>query len=55
LNPMAAIIEAYRGALLHGRWPDAGTLGFAGLVSGAVLLGGYLYFKRVEGSFADVI
>lgn len=34
LNPMALLIDGYREVLLHGRWPDAASLGYA--AAGAV-------------------
>jgi lipopolysaccharide transport system permease protein len=55
LNPMAVIIEGYRGSLLYGRTPDPSTLALAALISAGLLLGGYVYLKRVEASFADII
>src|SRR5262245_30381742 len=55
LNPMAALIEAYRAALLYGQFPSAASL--AGALLAAVLLFGlgYHYFKSVEQRFADVM
>lgn len=55
LNPMAALIEAYRAALLYGRFPAIGPL--LGACAAAVLLFvlGYWYFKSVEQRFADVM
>jgi lipopolysaccharide transport system permease protein len=55
LNPMAALIEAYRAALLYGQFPNLGSL--AGALLAAVLLFGlgYQYFKSVEQRFADVM
>ena len=54
-NPMAAVIEGYRRVLVSGRAPDLPMLALSGVASGALLLGGYAYFKRAERSFADVI
>ena len=55
LNPMAGIIDGYRDVLLLGQAPNATGLVLA--VIGAVLLCGigYVYFKRVESTFADII
>ena len=55
LNPMAGIIECYRRAILHREAPNLELLGVSiGLA--VVLLGaGYLWFKRAERTFADVI
>jgi lipopolysaccharide transport system permease protein len=55
LNPMAVLIEGYRGALLYDRTPALGSLGLAALISVGLLVGGYTYFKRVEASFADIM
>lgn len=55
LNPMAALIEAYRTALLYGQFPTVGSLGGA-LLAAVLLFGmGYRYFKSVEQRFADVM
>lgn len=54
LNPMAGIIESYRDVLLEHTFPGTYLLE-AGLVSLVVLLLGYLYFKRVEFLFADIV
>lgn len=55
LNPMVGILEGYRAILLHGQWPSADLLLPAVLISLALLLAGYAWFKRVEPSFADLI
>lgn len=55
LNPVSGIIEAFRAALFGHRpvpWP---ALGVSALMTALILLGGLLYFRRVERSFADVI
>lgn len=54
LNPMAGIISAYRDVLIYQKLPDT-TLLTAALISLAVLLFGYWFFKRVEFQFADVV
>jgi lipopolysaccharide transport system permease protein len=55
LNPMVAVIEGFRWALLGGALPPMGPM----LVSimGVILLmiGGLIYFKRMERLFADRI
>lgn len=55
LNPMAGVIEGYRQVLLHGSPPDPGYLAsaFAAALLGVILA--YLFFKRAERTFADVI
>ena len=55
LNPMAGIIDGYRLALLEGRSPDPLGLTLATIVSLVIFVAGYLYFKKVEVVFADII
>ena len=55
LNPMAALIEAYRTALLYGQFPTVGSLGGAFLAAVLLFSMGYRYFKSVEQRFADVM
>jgi homopolymeric O-antigen transport system permease protein len=55
LNPMAALIEAYRTALLYGQFPTVGSLGGAFLAAVLLFGMGYRYFKSVEQRFADVM
>lgn len=54
LNPMAGIIAAYRDLLLEGKAPGPYLLP-AVLVSIALFLLGYWFFKRVEFQFADIV
>lgn len=54
LNPMAGVIEGFRWVLAGG--PSPGALTFVSAAVVAVLLAaGLLHFRRVEGTFADVI
>ncbi|MFC2023727.1 ABC transporter permease [Chloroflexota bacterium] len=55
LNPMAGLIESYRAVALHGQWPNWGYVALSAAVSVAVFVLGYVYFKRVEWEFADII
>jgi lipopolysaccharide transport system permease protein len=55
LNPMAGIISGYRAAVIHGAAPEAASLLAASIVSLGLLVLGYLYFKRAETVFADII
>jgi homopolymeric O-antigen transport system permease protein len=55
LNPMVPIIEGYRAALLHQQAPDLGRLGIWFGVVIVLACGSYVFFKRVERTFADVI
>ena len=54
LNPMAAIIESYRSAMLRNETPDLPFLAFAALLALLSLVGGYYLFKRLERGIADV-
>ena len=55
LNPMAGIIESYRRAILHREAPDLELLGVSVGLAVVLLGAGYLWFKRAERTFADVI
>ena len=54
LNPMAGIIVAYREVLIDGR-PPGPYLFSSAIVSFAILILGYWFFKRVEFQFADIV
>lgn len=55
LNPLAGIVDGMQNALLRGTPPDWPVL-LPGALAVAVLLPlSYLYFKRAEAHFADVI
>ncbi len=55
LNPLAGIIDAFQHVMLRGMAPDLGAM-IPGAILVAVLLPlSYLYFKRAESYFADVI
>ena len=53
LNPMAQLVEAYRSILYYHRMPDMTMLGICGLGSVALLVVGYLIFKKLEKSFVE--
>lgn len=55
LNPMAGIIDSYRAVLLQGQPPDLQYLGIALAMAALFFVTGYIFFKRVEMNFADVI
>jgi homopolymeric O-antigen transport system permease protein len=55
LNPMAGVIEGFRWALLGKAQPDFGVIAVSAAAVIAVLLGGLVYFKRTERTFADVV
>ena len=52
---MAGIIVNFRRVTLEGVGADLGYLGIAAGGSIVLFLLGYLYFKRVEMEFADVV
>jgi lipopolysaccharide transport system permease protein len=55
LNPMGGIVEAFRSSILGHQqvvWPH---LLISTAVTLAIFTSGFLYFKRVEQSFADVV
>jgi lipopolysaccharide transport system permease protein len=55
LNPMVAVIEGYRWSLLGAPAPDLGTMAIGSLSIVVFLLGGLVYFKSTERTFADLI
>lgn len=54
VNPLVAVIDTYRAAVLGGEAPDWGLLSIASASSLILLTGGYLIFKRLEPEMADV-
>ncbi|QKW18830.1 ABC transporter permease [Kitasatospora sp. NA04385] len=54
VNPLGAVIEGYRKALLYGEAPDARMTLIAAASSLVFLVGGYLVFKKLETGIADV-
>lgn len=55
LNPMTPLIQSYRAVMLEGVWPDWRGLAISAGISATVFILGYVYFKRVEWRFADII
>lgn len=53
LNPMAQLVEAYRSILYYHKMPDMTMLVIWGLGSVALLVVGYLIFKKLEKSFVE--
>jgi lipopolysaccharide transport system permease protein len=53
-NPMAAVLEGFRWSLAGGPAPGVESLVSVAVVL-ALLVGGFVYFRRVEQSFADLI
>jgi len=55
LNPMVGVIEGFRWALLGQAAPDPLMMAASSVVFVFVLIGGMVYFKKMERQFADVI
>jgi lipopolysaccharide transport system permease protein len=55
LNPMVGVIDGFRWALLGKASPNFESMAVSTVVVLALLLGGIVYFKRMERTFADVI
>jgi lipopolysaccharide transport system permease protein len=55
LNPMTGLIESYRNVLVKGIGPEGFFVGVAAAGAVFILIVGYLYFKRIEMTFADVL
>ncbi len=55
LNPMAGVIEGFRWALLGKESPDFKMMAVSTTVILALLLGGVIYFRQTERTFADVV
>jgi lipopolysaccharide transport system permease protein len=55
LNPMAGIIDSYRRVLLFGEGPLSNAIVPGAVVTLLLLIISYLFFKRAEPVFADLI
>ena len=55
LNPVAGLIEVFRGAVLGLPMPDGRVLAMSLMTGAAVLVGGLWYFTHVESTIVDVI
>ena len=55
LNPLSGIIEAFRNVIVNGIPPSFESLGMGAIVSVALLIAGYVFFKSIEMKFADII
>lgn len=54
-NPMTPLLGLFRSAILSTALPEIGSLVFLLVVSGAFFTGGLAYFRRAQGTLADVI
>lgn len=55
LNPMVGVVEGFRWAMLGKGAPDWNVMAVSTAVTLVLLLGGLFFFRRTEGTFADVI
>ena len=55
LNPMAGVIEGFRWSLLGTATPNFPLIATSAVLVVLLLLGGAVYFKRTELTFADVV
>ena len=55
LNPMAGVIEGFRWSLLGTQTPDFGVMALSAGMVLVMLVGGLIYFKQTELTFADVV
>ena len=55
LNPIAGVIEGFRWALLGTAMPDLRLLAVSGAAVVVLLVGGVIYFRQTELTFADVV
>ncbi|MBA2486765.1 MAG: ABC transporter permease [Nitrospira sp.] len=55
LNPMAGVIEGFRWVLLGKAAPDWSMVAVSLVVVALLLVGGVIFFRRVERTFADLI
>lgn len=55
LNPMSGLIENYRRITIYGLLPAWEMLIPSALIAIVTFVAGYVYFKRAEGTFADII
>ncbi len=55
LNPMAGVVDGFRWALLGQEMSSSGLIGVSIFMMVLLLVGGLLYFQRMERTFADII
>ena len=55
LNPMAGVIEGFRWSLLRTAQPDFRMMAVSAVVVAALLVGGAVYFRQTEHTFADMV
>jgi ABC-type polysaccharide/polyol phosphate export permease len=55
LNPLGPVIDGYRRTVLFGQAPAWDQTAVAAVSATLIFLGGYLLFKRLEGTLADAV
>ena len=55
LNPLGPVIDGYRRTVLYGTAPAWGQTAVAAVSASIFFVGGYLLFKRLEGTLADAV
>jgi lipopolysaccharide transport system permease protein len=55
LNPMVGVIEGFRWAVFNQGEPNFMALGMSAAIIAVLLVGGLIFFRRMERTFADVI
>jgi lipopolysaccharide transport system permease protein len=55
LNPMVGVIEGFRWALLGKQSPDVAAITLSAIAVLALVLGGIVFFRSMERTFADVV
>lgn len=55
INPMVGLVDSYRSVLLYTSTPNLLYLGISAVVTTVLLVTGYVFFKRSEAHFADVV
>jgi lipopolysaccharide transport system permease protein len=54
-NPMTPLLGLFRSAMLSAALPGAGSIVFLLVVASASFIGGLLFFRRAQGTLADLI
>lgn len=55
LNPMVGVIEGFRWALLGGAGHDLATIMTSAIAVVILFVGGVVFFRRIERTFADIV
>jgi lipopolysaccharide transport system permease protein len=55
VNPMVGVVEGFRWALLRTDTAPGPIIAVSALVALALLVGGGVYFRRMEKTFADIV